>query len=96
MTKSSAFIHTRVQTGHLIVAGVALMLSGSVAGSVFAQEDEFELIDSSVCADCHEASAHGSVFAEDIAHSAHDGLECLDCHMDMGTIEAFSQRFIQY
>jgi len=86
MTKSSAFIHTWVQTGHLIVAGVALMLSGSVAGFVFAQEEEFELIDSSVCADCHEASAQASVFADDVAHSAHDGLECLDCHKDMGTV----------
>ena len=51
-----------------------------------AQEDEFESIDSSVCADCHEASNHRSAIADDITHSVHDGLECLDCHVDRDTV----------
>jgi len=57
------------------------------AGLVLAQEeDEYEPIDSSMCADCHEASLHGSVFAEDLSHSVHDGLDCLDCHRDRATV----------
>ncbi len=57
------------------------------AGLVPAQEEEeFEPIDSSMCADCHEASIHGSVFAEDLSHSVHDGLDCLDCHVDKDTV----------
>ena len=67
-----------------IFAGIVFIF-GCVC-PVFAQDDEFENIDSSACAECHEASAHGSVFAEDIRHSAHDGLDCLDCHWDRGTV----------
>jgi cytochrome b subunit of formate dehydrogenase len=64
---------------------IALISIGT--GVVLAQEDEeFEPIDSSVCADCHEASLHGTVFAEDLSHSAHDGLDCLDCHVDKDTV----------
>jgi cytochrome b subunit of formate dehydrogenase len=51
-----------------------------------AQDEEYEPIDSSACADCHEASRHGSAFADDISHSVHDGLECLDCHQYRGTV----------
>jgi len=59
----------------------------SSAGFIIAQDaEEYEPIDSSVCADCHEASTHGTIFSDDITHSAHDGLECLDCHVDRGTI----------
>ena len=64
---------------------IALISIG--AGVVLAQEDEeFEPIDSSMCADCHEASLHGTVFSDDIEHSAHDGLDCLDCHVDKDTV----------
>ena len=86
MTTSHTSKHTWIRNGHLIVAGVALVLSGSIAGTLGAQDEEFEPIDSSACAECHEASTYGSVFAEDIAHSAHDGLDCLDCHLDRGTV----------
>jgi cytochrome b subunit of formate dehydrogenase len=68
----------------LTIATVALCLLGTA--QVCAQEEEFEPIDSSMCADCHEASRHGSAFADDIAHSTHDGLECLDCHQDRDTV----------
>jgi len=55
-------------------------------GDAAAQEEEYEPIDSTVCADCHEASRHGSAFAEEVSHSVHDGVECLDCHVDRGTV----------
>jgi cytochrome b subunit of formate dehydrogenase len=52
-----------------------------------AQEvDDYEVINSSVCGDCHEASAQGSQFREDLEHSAHRGFECLDCHTDRDTV----------
>jgi len=73
------------QASFLIPAAVVLSLLIG-AGIAAAQEEENEQIDSSVCADCHEASRHGSAFADDIKHSVHDGLECLDCHVDSGTV----------
>ena len=54
--------------------------------AAFAQDEEYEPIDSSMCADCHEAGAPGSAFADEISHSVHDGVECLDCHQDRGTV----------
>ncbi len=75
-----------IHNGHLLLAGVAFVLSSFIAGTLDAQDEEFEPIDSTACADCHEASSQGSVFAEDISHSAHDGLDCLDCHLDRGTV----------
>lgn len=48
--------------------------------------DEPEEIDSSMCADCHDSSAHGTPFAEEVEHSAHDGMACLDCHFDKDTV----------
>ncbi len=63
-----------------------LILSLSPA-LIHAQEDEdYEEIDSSMCADCHEESANHSSFGEDLSHSVHDGLECQDCHQDKTTI----------
>jgi cytochrome b subunit of formate dehydrogenase len=70
----------------VIVAGIVFIASCIGGGSVTAQDDEFEPIDSSACASCHEASLQGSVVAEDISHSVHEGLECLDCHQDRGTV----------
>ena len=58
----------------------SLLLFLLTAGPILAQDEEYEPIDSSMCADCHEASSHGSAFADEISHSVHDGLECLDCH----------------
>ena len=73
--------HSRVLAALLAV----LLILG--AGLGFAQEDdEYEPINSSACAGCHEASAHGSAFADDLSHSAHIDLECLDCHMDKDTV----------
>ena len=71
-----------------IITFAALLIAGGLAGPglLAAQDDEYEFIDSSACADCHEASRHGSAFADDITHSAHEGLECLDCHQDRGTV----------
>jgi cytochrome b subunit of formate dehydrogenase len=73
------------QASFLIPATVALCLLIG-AGLAGAQGEEFEQIDSSVCADCHEASRHGSALADDITHSVHDGLDCLDCHVDRDTV----------
>ncbi len=69
---------------------LAMCFTLCVAGFLFGQaasldEEEYEPIDSSVCADCHEVSSHGSIFGEDLEHSVHDGLECLDCHVDRDT-----------
>jgi cytochrome b subunit of formate dehydrogenase len=50
------------------------------------EEEEYEIVDSSVCADCHETSAHGSDFRDDLDHSVHDGFDCLDCHVDRDTV----------
>lgn len=70
------------------IAVAVLVVAASVGISAFAlaQDEEYESIDSSVCADCHEASSQRSTLADDIAHSVHDGLECLDCHMDRDTV----------
>ncbi len=66
---------------------VAVILSCLVAaGTAVAQEEEYEPIDSSACAKCHEASRDDSVFSDDIMHSAHDGLACLACHWDRSTV----------
>jgi cytochrome b subunit of formate dehydrogenase len=51
-----------------------------------ADAEEYEPIDASMCADCHEESSQGTAFAEDLSHSIHEGLECLDCHQDKDTI----------
>ncbi len=67
------------------LAGLALSL-GSAAGTPVDQDVDYEPIDSSACADCHEAGQQGSAFADDIKHSVHDGLECLDCHVDRDTV----------
>ena len=45
------------------ITAICLLMA---AGNAVAQVEEFEPIDSSVCADCHEASRHGSAFADDI------------------------------
>jgi cytochrome b subunit of formate dehydrogenase len=73
------------KTASLIPVAVALCLLVGV-GIARAQDEEYEAIDSSACADCHEASRQGSTFADDIAHSVHEGLECLDCHADRDTV----------
>jgi len=75
-----------------VVIGLFVVGLSAVGPTAWAQEEpaefeeEYEPIDSSACADCHEASAHGSAFSDDLAHSVHDGLECLDCHVDRGTV----------
>ena len=86
MTKSRAHTGNRVDAGFLIIVGAVFVVSCVGAGLAFSQEEEYESIDSSVCADCHEASAHGSVFAADLSHSVHEGLDCLDCHVDRNTV----------
>jgi len=58
-----------------------------VPGLALAQDDEeYEPVDSTMCADCHEASKHGSAFAMDLSHSVHEGLECQNCHQDKDTV----------
>ncbi|MGD8440085.1 MAG: cytochrome b/b6 domain-containing protein [Holophagae bacterium] len=69
----------------VLVASVVLS-SSSVSAQTSIEMDEVEVIDSSACGDCHEASAHGSQFRDDLEHSVHSGFECLDCHTDRGTI----------
>ena len=75
------------QLGRKCGLAILAFIIMSSAGFTIAQEvEEYEPIDSSVCADCHEASTHGTVFSDDITHSVHDGLECLDCHVDRDTV----------
>jgi cytochrome b subunit of formate dehydrogenase len=71
-------------TARFFAPALGFLLSASPAVTL-GQEEEFEEIDSSTCADCHEESLHGSPFDEDLSHSAHDGFECLDCHQDRNT-----------
>lgn len=66
----------------LLLAGLVALLGAAAA----AAQEEYEAIDSSACAACHEASPHGSALADEVAHSAHEGLDCLDCHVDRGTV----------
>ena len=75
------------------LVSVALMITALAVGAgAWAQdgstpaEEDFDVIDSAFCADCHEASLHGSAFADDLSHSVHDGLDCLDCHVDKNTV----------
>ena len=82
---SSTKLSTRFMSRSFPVIAVMAICCWMGTGIVDAQEDEFEPINSSACADCHEASTHGSVFAEDITHSVHEGLECLDFHVDRDT-----------
>ena len=80
---------TRSVPGLVCVCVLALSLGAGLAfaqGEPAVDEEVYETIDSTACADCHEASAHGSAFADDLAHSAHEGLECLDCHVDRSTV----------
>jgi cytochrome b subunit of formate dehydrogenase len=65
---------------------VPLVLTGALVGLAQEEPEEFEAIDNSACADCHEQSVHGTVFSEDLEHSVHVGLECLDCHSDRDTV----------
>jgi cytochrome b subunit of formate dehydrogenase len=67
----------------IAIVALCLLMGAAIAR---AQDEEYEPIDSSACADCHEASRHGSAFADDIAHSVHEGFECLDCHQDRDTV----------
>ncbi len=63
---------------------IVLVLLAPVA---VAQDDgDYEPIDSSACADCHDQSSHGTSFGDDLSHSAHEGLACLDCHQDKDTV----------
>ncbi len=77
-----------VRPRNLILAAVTIVVLAfwMGAGIARAQDDEYEPIDSSMCADCHEAGRHGSIVSEDVSHSVHEGLECLDCHVDRGTV----------
>jgi len=66
---------------------VLLVIFSLSPAFVWAQADEeYEPIDSSTCADCHEESANHSSFKDDLSHSVHDGMECQDCHQDKMTI----------
>jgi len=71
-------------------SGIVVMLAvlALITAPAWAQidEEEYEPIDSSACADCHEASEHGSLYVDDLAHSVHAGFDCLDCHVDRGTV----------
>ena len=81
MSRSYSYRHATFAVGF-----AAVLCCVSTGIPAWAQEDEYEPIDSSFCADCHEASRRGSAFADDITHSVHDGLDCLDCHIDRDTV----------
>ena len=65
---------------------VAVMAVPVVLAQDELSEDEYEPIDSTACADCHEASTHGSGYETEISHSVHEGVECLDYHVDRDTV----------
>jgi cytochrome b subunit of formate dehydrogenase len=77
--------------GAILICVFGLLLSAGLSGgqevadTVEVEAEEYEEIDSTVCTDCHEESAHGSDFNDDLEHSVHEGLECLDCHQNRGT-----------
>ncbi|HSN55260.1 MAG TPA: hypothetical protein VLT32_11325, partial [Candidatus Sulfomarinibacteraceae bacterium] len=77
-------IPRRLATASLILIAAALLAGPPPA--IADVVEEYEHIDSSACADCHEASTHGTLSAEDLAHSVHEGLDCLDCHTDRDTV----------
>ena len=65
----------RVLRQHLVVVAILMLATGAA----WAQEEtEYEAIDSSACADCHDESDHGTAYGEDLEHSVHAGMECLD------------------
>lgn len=71
----------------MLVAGLVMFLPLAFGtGTVTAEEEEFESIDSSMCGMCHDAGELGSSFEDDLNHSVHEGLECLDCHQNQDTI----------
>ena len=69
-----------------VMLPIVLALLLPAAGLAQDTDEDYEVIDSSMCGDCHEESAHGSSFTEDLKHSIHADLECLDCHQDKGTV----------
>jgi cytochrome b subunit of formate dehydrogenase len=76
----------RPPTAIVMAVAVVILAAWMGPGIALAEDDEYEAIDSSMCADCHEAGRHGSIVSEDVSHSVHEGLECLDCHVDRGTV----------
>jgi cytochrome b subunit of formate dehydrogenase len=82
----SALVSRRIAARPLLILALALLATGPAGGTTSQVEDEYEPIDSTACADCHEASPIGSAFADEVAHSVHDGVDCLDCHVDRGTV----------
>ena len=68
--------------------GLLLIILTAILGAlpVWAQDEDYEYIDSDMCVDCHEESAKGTSFDEDLSMSIHEGFECLDCHETKGTI----------
>jgi len=72
---------------HKVLPLLFSLLLLSISGYLWAQEeDEYEPIDSSMCATCHEESENHLAFSEELGKSIHEGLECQDCHQDKGTI----------
>ena len=70
------------RSGALIV-----VLAGWLWGPpAWAQAEEPETIDSTVCVSCHETSSRKTNIADDISHSIYDGLVCLNCHVDRDTV----------
>ncbi len=52
---------------------------------IISQEQEYESINSDMCYECHEKSAHETIISKDLSHSVHEGFGCLDCHKDKDT-----------
>lgn len=44
-------------------------------------EEEYEIIDSDDCVECHDESEMGTLIRDDLDASTHEGIECLDCHI---------------
>jgi len=70
----------------LIVVFFCIAIVAGMNPAAAQDSEDYEVIDSSVCGDCHAASDHGSSFEINLQHSVHAGLECLDCHVDRDTV----------
>jgi hypothetical protein len=85
--RSAVSNHRRQIQENFIAVAIVFAAVVFVAPCTPAQsDDEYESIDSSACATCHEESSHGTQFEDDLSHSAHAGFLCLDCHTDRDTV----------
>jgi cytochrome b subunit of formate dehydrogenase len=65
---------------------VCIAVFAGLSPAAAQDSEDYEVIDSSVCVDCHAPGDGGSSFRIELDHSTHEGLDCLDCHIDRDTV----------